>query len=165
MDANEQKLPALIQKGEGLDLEFKTCREQLNRNVYETVCAFLNRHGGTLLLGVRDSGEVQGIDPDAVEQIQKDFATKTEETTQTPQVTQQVTPQVGRLLAVVDMEMTMAEIMELLELKDRTHFASNYLQPALDAGFIEMTVRDKPRSSKQKYRLTEQAKKILEKIS
>jgi len=97
MDANEQKLLALIRKGEGLDLEFKACREQLNRDVYETVCAFLNRHGGTLLLGVRDSGEVQGIDPDAVEQIQKDFATKTEETTQTQQVTQQV----GRLLATV----------------------------------------------------------------
>jgi len=97
MDATEQKLLALIRKGEGLDLEFKTCREQLNRDVYETVCAFLNRHGGTLLLGVRDSGEVQGIDPDAVEQIQKDFATKTEETTQTQQVTQQV----GRLLATV----------------------------------------------------------------
>jgi len=55
--------------------------------------------------------------------------------------------------------------MELLELKDRMHIASNYLQPALDAGLIEMTIPDKPRSSKQKYRLTGQAKRILEKIS
>jgi len=55
--------------------EFKTCRNQINRDVYETVCAFLNRHGGTLLLGVKDSGEVQGVDHDAIQQIKKDFVT------------------------------------------------------------------------------------------
>jgi ATP-dependent DNA helicase RecG len=43
--------------------------------MYESVCAFLNRHGGTILLGVQDSGEVTGIDPDAVTQIKKDFVT------------------------------------------------------------------------------------------
>lgn len=61
--------------GEGLDLEFKTCRDQINRDVYETVCAFLNRHGGTIFLGVKDSGEIQGINSDAAEQIRKDFVT------------------------------------------------------------------------------------------
>jgi len=65
----------LIRKGEGLDLEFKACRNQLNRDVYETVCAFLNRHGGTLLLGVQDNGVIQGIEPDAAAQIRKDFVT------------------------------------------------------------------------------------------
>ena len=39
----------LIRQGEGISVEFKTCRNQLNRNVYETVCAFLNRYGGTIL--------------------------------------------------------------------------------------------------------------------
>jgi ATP-dependent DNA helicase RecG len=72
---SEQKLFELIRKGEGIDLEFKACRDQLNRDVYETVCAFLNRHGGTLFLGVKDSGEVQGISTDAISQIRKDFAT------------------------------------------------------------------------------------------
>ncbi|MDO9567236.1 MAG: putative DNA binding domain-containing protein, partial [Candidatus Desulfaltia sp.] len=38
-------------------------------------CAFLNRHCGTILLGVQDSGEVTGIDPDTVTQIKKDFVT------------------------------------------------------------------------------------------
>jgi len=75
MNANERKLLELIRKGEGLDLEFKTCRNQLNRDVYETVCAFLNRHGGTILLGVQDSGDIQGIDPDAAAQLKKDFVT------------------------------------------------------------------------------------------
>jgi ATP-dependent DNA helicase RecG len=75
MDANERQLIQLIRKGEGIDLEFKTCRNQLNRDVYETVCAFLNRHGGTILLGVTDSGDIQGIEPDAISQIKKNFVT------------------------------------------------------------------------------------------
>jgi len=75
MNSNERKLKELIRKGEGLDFEFKTCRNQLNRDVYETVCAFLNRHGGTMLLGVQDDGTVQGIDADAVQQVRRDFVT------------------------------------------------------------------------------------------
>ena len=68
-------MKALIAKGEGISTEFKTCRGHLSRNVFETVCAFLNRHGGTILLGVHDSGEIAGIGPDAVAQIRKDFVT------------------------------------------------------------------------------------------
>ncbi len=68
-------LKSLIKQGEGISLEFKTCRRALNRDIYETICAFLNRHGGTLLLGVNDFGEVTGVDPDCVEQIKKDFVT------------------------------------------------------------------------------------------
>jgi len=75
MNAIESQLINLIRKGEGIDLEFKTCRNQLNRDIYETVCAFLNRHGGTILLGVTDLGDIQGIEQDAVLQIKKDFVT------------------------------------------------------------------------------------------
>lgn len=75
MNVNEQQIQDLIRGGEGISTEFKTCRNQLNRDVYETVCAFLNRHGGTLLLGVQDSGDITGIDPDAIQQIKKDFVT------------------------------------------------------------------------------------------
>lgn len=75
MNTNERQLLKLIRQGEGIFTEFKTCRNRLNRDVYESVCAFLNRHGGTILLGVQDSGEVTGIDPDAVTQIKKDFVT------------------------------------------------------------------------------------------
>ena len=75
MKVNEQKIAELISQGEGISLEFKICRDQINRDVYETVCAFLNRHGGTLLLGVNDSGKVTGIHPEAVTQLKKDFVT------------------------------------------------------------------------------------------
>ncbi len=57
-------LKALIKQGEGISVEFKECGRTLNRNVYETVCAFLNRHGGSLLLGVGNAGAVTGVDPD-----------------------------------------------------------------------------------------------------
>ncbi len=72
----------------------------------------------------------------------------------TPQVTPQVSPQVLALLAKVAGEMTRQELMEALGLKDRKHFGDAYLQPALDAGVLEMTIPDKPQSSKQQYRLT-----------
>ncbi|MBU0995718.1 MAG: putative DNA binding domain-containing protein [Proteobacteria bacterium] len=75
MNTNARQLIEMIHKGEGIDLEFKTCRKQLNRDVYETVCAFLNRHGGTILLGVTDAGDIQGIEKNAVAQIKKDFVT------------------------------------------------------------------------------------------
>ena len=75
MHEKEHQIRELIQKGEGIDLEFKTCRNQLNRDVYETVCAFLNRHGGTILLGVKDDRTIQGIEPSATPQIRKDFVT------------------------------------------------------------------------------------------
>jgi ATP-dependent DNA helicase RecG len=69
------KVTSLLSQSEGITLEFKECRQRLNKNVYETVCAFLNRQGGTLLLGVDDSGTVTGIDPDAITRIRKDFIT------------------------------------------------------------------------------------------
>ncbi|MBW1705438.1 MAG: hypothetical protein JRJ86_09760 [Deltaproteobacteria bacterium] len=45
--------------------------------------------------------------------------------------------------------------MEALGLKDRMHFVHEYLQPALNAGLMEMTIPEKPTSRMQKYRLTE----------
>ena len=75
MDINERQLKELIQKGEGISLEFKTCRSRLSRDVYETVCAFLNRYGGTILLGVQNDGTIQGMEPSATDQIRKDFVT------------------------------------------------------------------------------------------
>jgi DNA-binding PadR family transcriptional regulator len=37
---------------------------------------------------------------------------------------------------------------------NRTKFRDQVLKPLIEAGFIEMTVPDKPRSSKQRYRTT-----------
>ena len=73
----------------------------------------------------------------------------------TPHDTPHVTPHVERLLSVLHGEMTRGELMDSLELKDRMYFSKEYLTPALQGGFIEMTIPDKPKSKLQKYRLTE----------
>ena len=70
------------------------------------------------------------------------------------QVTGQVSPEEGRLLSALRGEMTRAEIQRSLGLKGRANFEDRYLKPALEAGLIEMTVPDKPRSRLQRYRLS-----------
>ena len=59
-----------------------------------------------------------------------------------------------RLLQVMLGEMTRQSLQEALDLKHEDHFRKAYLIPALRSGLIEMTIPDKPRSSKQRYRLT-----------
>jgi predicted HTH transcriptional regulator len=69
------------------------------------------------------------------------------------EVTAEVAPEV-RLARILVGEMTRQQLREALGLKHDEHFRKVYLQPALEGGLIEMTIPDKPRSSKQRYRLT-----------
>jgi len=71
-----------------------------------------------------------------------------------PEVAPEVTPEVGQMLATLIGEMTRSEIMAAIGLKDEKHFREHYLQAAVALGLIEMTIPDKPRSSRQKYRIT-----------
>lgn len=57
----EQEIHSILKKGEGLTVEFKRAETDLPKNLFETVCAFLNRNGGTILLGVEDHGTITGI--------------------------------------------------------------------------------------------------------
>jgi Fic family protein len=71
----------------------------------------------------------------------------------TVQVGVQVSEQVKRLLDVfTDEPLSLQELMKLMGLKHRPSFRKSYLLPALQQGLIEMTIPDKPHSSKQKYR-------------
>lgn len=79
----------------------------------------------------------------------------------TLQVTPQVTPQVERLIAALTGEMTREEIQALLDLRDRKSFRERYLKPALEGGWIEYTLPNKPNSRLQKYRLTEKGQTLL----
>ena len=56
------------------------------------------------------------------------------------------------------------DIRQALGLKDRSHTHKSYLQPALVAGYIEMTLSEKPNSRLQKYRLTEKGSNILQSL-
>lgn len=77
----------------------------------------------------------------------------------TPQVAPQLTPQVGRLLAAIQGEMSRDALQSALGLRDRKSFRERYLGPALQDGLIEMSIPDKPNSRLQQYRLTDKGRK------
>ncbi len=62
--------------------------------------------------------------------------------------------QIKNLLLVVEGEMERARLQELLGIKNRDYFRTNYLNPAITDGYVELTIPDKPNSQNQKYRLT-----------
>lgn len=70
MDA---KLESYVRAGEGMNLEFKRCGGKVERDVYETICSFANRQGGSILLGVLDDGTVSGVSPKAVASIERNI--------------------------------------------------------------------------------------------
>ena len=72
---NVTELKEIIAKGEGHTTEFKKSRTDITKDVYESVCAFSNRDGGHVFLGIKDNGEILGIEPDFVEKMKKDFVT------------------------------------------------------------------------------------------
>ena len=61
-----KRIEELLRNGEGLAVEFKRCSGRIEHDVFESICAFLNRFGGDLLLGVEDDGTVCGIKGDVV---------------------------------------------------------------------------------------------------
>ena len=67
------KIIDLIKQGENISVEFKKCSMSVSSSVYETVCSFLNRYGGDILLGVLDSGEIAGVAPENVSSIEERF--------------------------------------------------------------------------------------------
>ena len=79
-------------------------------------------------------------------------------------VTAQVTAQVERLLLIMNGEMDRESLQQALEISHREYFRLNYLIPALEAELIELTIPDKPKSSKQKYRLTHKGMNLRDKI-
>ncbi len=65
----------LIKSGESINLEFKESKNSLNKDVFKTICAFLNRVGGHILLGVKDNGKIVGVDPQVVAKIKNEIIT------------------------------------------------------------------------------------------
>jgi len=53
------------------------------------------------------------------------------------------------------------ELIEALKLKHKPTFRKNYLNPAIEAGLIELTIPGKPKSRFQKYRITKKGHEIL----
>lgn len=74
----------------------------------------------------------------------------------------QVTEQVSRLIHYLDdTALSVRDMMSGIGLNHRPTFMYDYLKPAMDAGFVEMTQPDSPKSPKQKYRLTRRGKAVI----
>ena len=69
--------------------------------------------------------------------------------------TAQVSDQVVRLLKFASEPRTRDEMQRIAGLKHRQHFNKEYLKPLLVAGWLTMTIPDKPSSPRQRYIITE----------
>lgn len=63
----------MILMGENVSTEFKEARGGLPKNLFETVCAFLNTAGGYIILGVNDNREIVGINREDEEKLKKEY--------------------------------------------------------------------------------------------
>lgn len=70
-------LDRYTQAGEGISVEFKRCGSQPGQDTFETICSFANRQGGSVLLGVRDDGVVEGVPEASALSIERNISNVT----------------------------------------------------------------------------------------
>ena len=73
----EPSIETLLTIGENIVIEFKRAGDGPKHDTYESICAFLNRNGGDVLLGVTDDGEVVGVPPKSARARSRSFARTT----------------------------------------------------------------------------------------
>ncbi len=64
-----EEIRQYLRAGENTCLEFKRCGGNPSADIFESYCAFLNRDGGDLFLGVLDDGKVVGVPEQAADSI------------------------------------------------------------------------------------------------
>lgn len=72
-----------------------------------------------------------------------------------------LSPHQVQVLELAEVPRPLGELMGPSGRTDRTKFRDQVLRPLLEAGLLEMTVPDKPRSSKQQYRITQRGRAVL----
>lgn len=70
-----EQIKKLIAEGENQRVEFKKAKNDFPNDAFETICAFLNADGGTLILGVENDGTVTGVNPSSIDKIKTKFVT------------------------------------------------------------------------------------------
>ena len=76
-----------------------------------------------------------------------------------------LSPEQRIVLAQMSDEHDVATLMEWVGRSNRSKFREAVLTPLLALDLVEMTIPDKPNSSKQRYRLTEQGKAVRDEVS
>ncbi|MBN2770566.1 MAG: putative DNA binding domain-containing protein [Spirochaetes bacterium] len=77
------------------------------------------------------------------------------------QPTQSTDPVINLLALLQTKEKSSSELRTELDLKHRQTFRENYLHPAMENGYIEYTIPEKPGSRLQKYKITEKGLNYL----
>jgi len=85
----------------------------------------------------------------------------TDATPQVPHMYGTSTAHVALLKAAMKPQ-TREALQEIAAIRHRQHFYLEYLHPLLEAGLLELTIPDKPRSPKQRYRTTAAGRAVLE---
>ena len=71
------RIVELIEKGEGLSIEFKRCGLLPEKDTFETIYSFANRQGGHILLGVNDDGSIEGVASAARADVERNIVSVT----------------------------------------------------------------------------------------
>ena len=70
----EKHIKKLIKNGEKTDVELKLAQGGIPNSIFETICAFSNRFGGHIILGVEDgTKKIIGLSEIEIDKIKKDF--------------------------------------------------------------------------------------------
>jgi Filamentation induced by cAMP protein Fic-like, C-terminal domain len=64
-----------------------------------------------------------------------------------------ITGEVERLVLALEGPMSRVQIQQALGLRHEDHFRAKYLIPALQSGFVEMTIPDRPKSNEHDGRI------------
>ncbi len=64
-----ERIKNILKQGEGIRNEFKQAQMKLPENLFETICAMLNRTGGDIILGADDWGNITGIKQEKVNEM------------------------------------------------------------------------------------------------
>jgi ATP-dependent DNA helicase RecG len=115
--------------------------------------------------GLADEGEPAEIHRVAVKGPARDGTEQVpEQVTQKPlqhvQALIQLTDTQRKIVSHADVPRTLAELMAHAGYSQRPYFKAQHIEPLLAGGILRMTVPDKPRSSKQRYVLTEAGIKL-----
>jgi ATP-dependent DNA helicase RecG len=114
-----------------------------------------------LALSVEEVGDFLKVELRAAKEASSP-ATTTVATTVATTVTTTVATTVERLLSLCQKDIGREDMQKQLGIKNKNHFLKSYLNPTIAKGLVEMTIPDKPNSSRQKYRLTESGRQWLE---
>ncbi|MFH0796244.1 MAG: RNA-binding domain-containing protein [Candidatus Omnitrophota bacterium] len=74
---NIDRIRTILKNKEALHVEFKESIGGVPKSLYETICAFLNREGGDIFLGVDNKGGIKGLNNHSIKKITADIVSTT----------------------------------------------------------------------------------------